>query len=112
MGFFSFKTQDTDRSISNIHSSRDSFFVAMHDNAGNIWTERFYDGYGVFGGKDYYELLAEMNGLTTREEGIHLAYSGKDYLSPNLTERLDWEWVSEAPESCRDQGFFYDEEEI
>jgi hypothetical protein len=28
----------------------------MIDDKGNIWEEKEYDGYGVFGGKDYYEL--------------------------------------------------------
>ena len=93
-----------------MHSTRGSFFVAMHDNQGNIWTETAYDGYGVFGDKDFYELLAEMNGLTTRTEGIDLAHSGAVYISPNLTERIDWRWTPNAPESCRSQGFFYEDD--
>ena len=109
MGFFSWKTQDTRRSISNVDSTRGSFFVAMHDNKGNIWTETEYDGYGEFGGKDYYELLAEMNGLTTRVEGIELAFSKKPCLYPNLTESVQWNWVNEEPEHCDDQGYFYED---
>jgi len=107
MGFFSWKTQDTDKSISNMHSERGSFFVVMHDNEGNKWTETEYDGYGEFGGKDYYELLAEMNGLTTAIEGIHLCYSDRPCLYPNLTERIDWDWINEMPERCEYQGYFY-----
>jgi hypothetical protein len=30
---------------------------------GRVFTEDDYEGYGVFGGKDIYELVAEMNGL-------------------------------------------------
>lgn len=112
MGFFSFITQDTGRSISNIHSSRGSFFVCMHDNKGNIWTESNYDGYGVFGEKDYYELLAEMNGLSNRSEGIYLVYSGKPYIAPNITECIDWEWREDIPQICQEQGFFYEDEEL
>ena len=111
MGFFSWKTQDTDESISNVYSSRGPFLVCMHDNYNNIWTERNYEGYGVFGGKDFYELLAEMNGLETREQGIDLVYSGKSYISPNLTEGVAWDWVPDAPKSCDLQGYFYDDEE-
>ena len=110
MGFFSWKTQDTGRSIPNVHSSQETFFVAMHDNDGNIWTESEYDGYGVFGGKDYYELLAEMNGKKTRYEGIELAFSTDPCLYPNLTERIDWEWRNEEAKYCEYQGFFYDEQ--
>jgi hypothetical protein len=111
MGFFSWKTQDTDESIANIYSSRGAFLVCMHDNRDNIWTEPKYEGYGVFGGKDFYELLAEMNGLKTREEGINLAFSGKTHLSPNLTEGVVWNWIPDAPKSCNLQGYFYDDEE-
>lgn len=109
MGFFSWKTQDTGRSISNVHSTRSTFTVVMHDNKGNTWIEKEYDGYGEFGGKDYYELLAEMNGLTTRSEGIEHAYSGKPCFYPNLTEAKNWAWHNEAPENCEYQGFFYDD---
>ena len=110
MGFFSWKTQDTQKSIANVHSGYPTFIVCMHDNKQNVWTEVAYDGYGVFGGKDYYELLAEMNGLKTREEGVDLAFSKKPYLSPNLTEAIDWEWINEIPVSCKHQGFFYDDD--
>ena len=61
MGFFSWKTQDTNKSIANVHSGRSVVRVTMTDNKGNKWVEDSYEGYGVFGGKDYYQLLAEMN---------------------------------------------------
>jgi len=73
MGFFSWITQDTKVSIPNVHSSQLPLKeVTMTDDKGNKWTETDYQGYGIFGGKDYYELVAEMNGRTTREEGIRL----------------------------------------
>lgn len=108
MGFFSFKTQDTDKSISNIHSVRGTFTITMSDNKGNKWIEHEYDGYGDFGGKDYYELLAEMNGLgSDRSLGIDLVFSGKKFLSPNITEDYNWEWIDEKPQGCEYQGYFY-----
>jgi len=108
MGFFSWKTQDTSKSIANEYSSRDTFKVYMLDDKGNMWMESNYEGYGIFGGKDYYELLAEMNGLgTDRSKGITLAFSGKEYKSPNLVESSDWEYVNDAPSKCEFQGFFY-----
>jgi hypothetical protein len=109
MGFFSWHTQDTGRSISNTHSRYKPFTVYMLDNQGNSWEENNYDGYGVFGGKDFYELLAEMNGLESdRQNGIDLAFSNKSYISPNLVERKsNWEYTTEEPEHCSDQGFFY-----
>ena len=51
------------------------FTVYMKDNKGNVWAEDAYGGYGKFGGKDFYELAAEMNGLSTRDEGILLSRS-------------------------------------
>lgn len=108
MGFFSFKTQDTNRSICNRESIRKTFTVVMHDNKGNKYVEHNYAGFGVFGGKDYYELLAEMNGKKTRNQGIELAYSGKPYKAPNLTQSLNWDYKNEAPQRCEDQGYFYE----
>ena len=114
MGFFSWKTQDTDRSIPSCYSNRDTFSVIMIDNKGNKWEENDYEGYGDFGGKDFYELLAEMNGKTTREEGIDLAYGKEPFISPNLIEKKSidwWEWSNRHPEECEFQGYFYGEDE-
>lgn len=115
MGFFSWKTQDTDRSICNKYSNRQPFPVVMIDNKGNKWEEYNYEGYGEFGGKDYYELLAEMNGLESdREKGIDLAYSEKPFISPNLVElrsSKSWKWINKSPDDCEFQGFFYYEED-
>ena len=112
MGFFSWKTNDTDRSISNEFSSRGTFTVHMIDDKGNVWTEENYEGYGVFGGKDYYELLAEMNGKTDRDEGISLQFGERHegVKFPNLVEDV-YEWTNEAPEDCEHQGYFYDDDE-
>ena len=128
MGFFSWKTQDTDRSIANTYSNNKVFRVQMIDNKGNVWTETQYDGYGVFGGKDYYELLAEMNGFTSdsigdvytdeaRGFGINIAFkdngSGvgtEGVYYPNLIELADgWVYEMAGPDSCDYQGYFYDE---
>jgi len=128
MGFFSWNTQDTDRSIANEHSNRKTFRVQMMDNKGNVWTESEYDGYGRFGGKDYYELLAEMNGFTSdktgdeytdeargfgidiafKDNGSGVATEGVYY--PNLIEKADgWVYEMGGPDSCDYQGYFYDE---
>jgi len=124
MGFFSWRTQDTDVSIANQHSTRDTFTVVMLDDTGNKWYEQNYDGYGVFGGKDYYELLAEMNGLTgdgtedMRMKGIELAFKDSpngdnpEVKFPNLVEMaVGWPYDPKGPESCEWQGFFYDDTE-
>ena len=128
MGFFSWKTQDTENSIANQYSNRKTFRVQMLDNKGNVWTEDNYEGYGGFGGKDFYELLAEMNGFTSdktgdeytdeaRGFGINLAFKDnpngiatKGVLYPNLIEKADgWIYEMGGPDSCDYQGYFYDE---
>ena len=129
MGFFSWRTMDTDKSISNNYSSRGAFKVDMLDDKGNVWTEPNYEGYGVFGGKDFYELLAEMNGVTSdlegeaytdymRGEGISIAFkdngSGDHTFAvkyPNLVEKAKgWTYNYYGPDSCSDQGYFYSDE--
>ena len=84
MGQFSWITQDTGEAIRECYGCNDGNLTTayMHDNKGNVWEEKSYEGYGVFGGKDYYQLLAEMNnakGLTgdvdnDRLIGINLFY--------------------------------------
>ena len=123
MGFFSWRTQDTDRSICNNYSIRTPFHVDMIDDKGNVWSEDNYEGYGTFGGKDYYELLAEMNGLTgdgtedLRMKGIELAFkpTGENVTEvkyPNLVESASgWVFDPLGPENCEYQGFFYDEDD-
>lgn len=113
MGFFSWHTQDTHRSIPSHYSNRPTFTVFMLDDKGNSWVEDNYEGYGVFGGKDFYELLAEINGLDSdRQLGINLAFSGRSYISPNLVEKqTGWTYTPDEPESCESQGYFYGDEE-
>jgi len=128
MGFFSWKTQDTDKSIANHWSIRSTFHVDMIDDKGNVWSEDNYEGYGVFGGKDYYELLAEMNGFVSvenadkytedmRMKGIELAFKDSpngdnpEVKFPNLIEMAEgWQYDHIGPESCEFQGFFYDDD--
>jgi len=118
MGFFSWKTQDTNKSISNHYSTRPVFKVIMTDDKGNQWIEKNYEGYGVFDGKDYHELVDEMNGGSgDRIIGIDRQFNRdknyKDQIFPSLSEDGAY-YNGIAPEDCEDQGFFYaeDEEEL
>lgn len=70
MGYFSWKTQDTNQSISNRDSVRGALPVYMvNPKTGESYFEPDYDGYGRFGGKDYYELVAELNGKKNKARG-------------------------------------------
>jgi hypothetical protein len=118
MGFFSWQTQDTNKSIANRFSNRDTFPVTMIDDKGNMFHEPNYEGYGVFGGKDFYVLMAEMNGIEgsddeeLRQTAISLAFSDKSETLkfPNLVENPDgWTYTASEPENCDFQGFFYDD---
>lgn len=119
MGMFSWYTQDTNHRIVN----GEPFRVVMTDNKGNQYIEECYEGYGEFGGKDYYELLAEMNGythdivayengypITKRDKGIELAFDGDptgrnpNVLHPSITESGEY-FDGIAPESDPNQGF-------
>jgi hypothetical protein len=66
-------TQDTGQQIGS--QDENKIPVYMFDNKGKYWFERDYEGYGEFGGKDYYELLDQMNGgIGDRSEGIRKAF--------------------------------------
>ena len=120
MGSFSWITQDTHKSIAVTSPKK----VYMLDNKGNKWKESEYEGYGVFGGKDFYQLVAEMNAdfyrdvkdrLTgdidnDRDIGIDLAYGNRPYLSPNLYHNGSRQWKNEAPTDCEQQGYPPEEE--
>ena len=123
MGMFSWFTQDTHHRIVNCEPYR----VIMTDNKGNQYVEDCYEGYGVFGGKDYYELLAEMNGYSQtdcqdgeelRDIGIWLAFQNDPYgtnpnvIHPSLSESGEY-FNGTPPVSDPDQGFRmeYDEDE-
>lgn len=88
MGQFSWFTQDTHHRIVN----NEERTVYLADDKGNKWQENFYDGYGVFGGKDFYELLAEMNGYSYKEYGDNSGYiicpDGHKVSTDNVSEDI------------------------
>lgn len=125
MGFFSWKTSDTEKSIPSIFSGKETFTVYMATEDGRVWVEDQYEGYGVFGGKDIYELIAEMNGKTNRNEGIGLVFENnpsgefknktnlklpylfeKEY---NTANAEDFRMEFCLPRNCEFQGYFYEE---
>ena len=113
MGFFSWKTCDTDKSIPNKHCRHKAMTVYLLDDEGNKWAcENNYDGYGVFGDQDYYVLVDKMNGgVGDRDNGIHLELEvgEPDIKLPRLVEdpTLRYEDLPKPPEHCPYQGYFY-----
>ena len=131
-GQFSWLTSDTNTQIGS--ERENTITVFMYDNEGNKWSEKDYDGYGNFGGMDYYDLVATMNGYTEedvktmkgsfkelRQLGIDLAFGKiktkdkkKKTLFPALVEdpRFNWkrhDFTQEA-ESDPNQSWYQEEE--
>ncbi len=136
MGFFSWLTADTGRSICNASSRYRIFTVYMHGVLPGgkqvTYKEESYQGVGDFGGKDYFVLLAEMNppweekdgwermvppGETkeeylSRSRGIFIAHNPIQY--PQFTESARFPYLSSFDKQCFEcpsQGYFYDSDE-
>jgi len=132
-GQFSWFTQDTERQIGS--EKRNMIEVYMYDNQGNQYREKKYEGYGEFGGMDYYELLAKMNGYTEedledikgpfkelRQLGIDLAFGKiktkdkkRKTLFPALVEDPRYNWkrhdFTQEAEHDPNQSWFVDDED-
>ena len=131
MGFFSWKTSDTNKSISNQYSIRGTFPVYVlvpkefQAEYGKYIEEKNYDGYGVFGNEDIYSLVAKWNvpdrcrkdgklleNEKLRNIGIEIACYDKDNASLKypikIVENKELEYEKTEPsKNARDQGFFY-----
>ena len=118
-GQFSWMTQDTNTQIG---SERENTIpVYMFSNKGEKWEEKRYKGYGEFGGKDYYELLAQMNGVenANRQDGIDIAFGKKKVkgkvLFPALVQYPNFNWkrhdFTEEPANDPNQSWYQEPEE-
>jgi hypothetical protein len=86
-GQFSWMTQDTGQQIGS--EEENTIPVYMFDDKGNFYYEPNYDGYGDFGGMDYYSLLDKMNGgRGDRGRGIDLAFGNEKVASRVLFPAL------------------------
>ena len=119
-GQFSWLTHDSNTQIGS--EKQNTISVTMFDDKGNKWAEEKYEGYGKFGGKDYFELLAEMNGIenANRKDGIDIAFGKKKVkgkvLFPALIEdarRFNYKNHDFTKEAKNDpnQSWYQEEEE-
>lgn len=70
MGFFSFVTSDTNKSIANVYSTKKTFKVNVITRDRQIFTESNYDGYGTFDGQDIYSLIGNLNGINGHTDEV------------------------------------------
>jgi len=112
---------DTARSCMTTKSNQHHTYF-LWDNKGNCWCEPNYNGDGVFGGKNFFELCYEMNIKPTKKDdehsieiGYNLYFDIKDSLSdvsnskhepifPNITESSQWQWQNVKPTLCPFNG--------
>lgn len=123
MGCFSWFTQDDSHKRIVIGEVKKPIYMIGEINGTRVTyiENAHYEGYGVFGGKDYYEFMAQMNGKTIadfggdrnklRKAGIDMAFDGDSHgmstkwKHPTLTLVEGNYHNGEAPESDPDQGF-------
>lgn len=80
MGFFSWKTADTNESIMNNNTSECRDVYMLQPDGKPPIHEPSYDGFGDFGGIDAYEWISEMNlGIKDRDLGISIIYGANYY---------------------------------
>ena len=119
-GQFSWMTQDTGQQIGS--QKENTIPVYMFDNTGKYYYENSYDGYGEFGGVDYYELLDKMNGGSgDRSRGIDLAFGKEkveagEVLFPALVTKPNlfnykYHNFTQEPESDPNQSWYTPEED-
>ena len=124
MGFFSWKTSDTNKSISNRYSSRGALPVYVLCPDGTKIKETNYEGYGVFGSEDIFVLVAKWNYPDSckdangdwlsddiiRDLGLDVSYDVNAKYGIKIVEdgNLNYDDVG-VSECCPEQGFFYDD---
>lgn len=121
MGFFSFKTSDTNESIINVHARGDSktIYMLQPNNQPHI-VEFGYQGYGIFGGVDVFIWLIEQNAHligfdlkklsddNIRDMGVELWHEQRNRIKFPLKFSFDPGAVYEnlpAAKDCPYQGF-------
>lgn len=89
MGQFSWISKNGEQIRNEYHNGQKVWMVYLDENDKvQIVKEEEYEGYGEFGGLDYYRVLANMNGRRTRSDGIDITVCPKtkfdEYKFPQL----------------------------
>lgn len=120
MGQFSWLTKQGEQIRNEYHNGQKVWMVFKKDNEVKVVKEEEYEGYGVFGGLDYFEVLAQMNGNTTRDEGLEDYYTAGEFNHVQFPQLFTHEptdheidsinWVEPNPDDPN-QGWVVEEEE-
>lgn len=108
MGFFSWKCSKCGDSIYNRHSDKKELSECYLITPTRTIYEPYYDGYGVFGGIDIYELLGEGN----RGLGLDKYFDSPENLPFEIKLVYKTCFLNEgydklaSSEVCDKQGFF------
>ena len=111
MGFFSWKTADTNETIWNTYTKKHRPIYLLFPDREPI-KETSYDGYGRFSGQDVYEILAKENGLgADRSKGIELYYNKKEYKKARFHLKFSFDRnanykLLKPSKDCPVQGYF------
>lgn len=89
MGQFSWISKNNDEQIRCEAHNGQEVWMVYKDQSGHVQVahETEYEGYGEFGGVDYYEAVALMNGGYGRITGIDIAFGFAKFNSPQLFTR-------------------------
>ena len=111
MGFFSW--HDSDGDVITNRYSRDGAAPIEMVTPDAVFREENYEGYGIFAGVDYYEMVDIMNGGEgQRERGIQLELEEskhREVMLPRfrkIGDKRPWSELKD-PEHAACQGYFY-----
>ena len=126
MGFASLKTMDTNESIANDYTGNPTKVKFIMPSDWYILEGVTNDGYMRFGGRDYFEMIAEMNGYPYDEEkyernpdylrsiGLDLYFNHRDSIQVPKPVSMSYTGtytdLPHFPEECDYQGYFYPNE--
>lgn len=114
MGQFSWKTSDTKRAITVRNSEVGSFPVYLVTPDNEKILEKWYEGYGVFGGYDAYELLAKWNrpdlcknNDTEHNRGVGIELD--DCYQQNKLQGIEFSMMKYPLKFCEDPNLNYED---